>query len=66
MGGHRLGAGTSYGKSTSRVAVSTVSSKRRIAGGTSERAVAKAMSTYLNSTGAGDYNLPHMTGQKLS
>ena len=26
----------------------------------------KAMSTFLNRTGAGDYNLPVLTGEKIS
>ena len=32
--------------------------KRRIWDGTSQKELLKAMSTYLNKTGAGDYSLP--------
>jgi hypothetical protein len=32
--------------------------KKRIYDGTSEIEIQKALNTYLNSTGAGDYNLP--------
>lgn len=34
--------------------------------GTSERELMKAMSTFLNRTGAGDYNLPVLTGENIS
>ena len=33
--------------------------------GTGEKELLKAMSTYLNKTGAADYNLPKMTGEKI-
>ena len=39
--------------------------KRRVWDGTSQKELLKAMSTYLNKTGAGDYSLPQMTGQKI-
>lgn len=39
---------------------------RRIIDGTSEKELMKAMSTYLNTTGAADYNLPKMTGAKVN
>lgn len=39
--------------------------KRRINDATSEKELIKAMSTYLNKTGAADYNLPKMTGEKI-
>ena len=42
------------------------SNKKRIFDGTSEKEVLKAMSTYLNQTGAGDYNLPGLIGGKVS
>jgi hypothetical protein len=42
------------------------STKRRIFDGTSERELMKAMSTYLNQTGAGDYNLPTLIGDKIA
>ena len=32
---------------------------------TSQKELMKAMSTYLNRTGAADYNLPRMTGEKI-
>lgn len=38
--------------------------RRRIFDGTSERELIKAMSTFMNMTGAGDYNLPNLTGSK--
>lgn len=40
--------------------------KRRIVDGTSEKELMKAMSTFLNRTGAGDYNLPNLTGEKIT
>ena len=43
--------------------VSTMSQKRRVFDGTSEKELIKAMSTYLNKTGAGDYNLPCRIGE---
>ena len=42
------------------------SAGRRIVDATSEKELMKAMSTYLNTTGAADYNLPVMTGAKVS
>ena len=42
------------------------SNKRRIFDGTSEKELMKAMSTYLNQTGAGDYDLPGLIGGKVS
>ena len=39
--------------------------KRRITDGTSEKELMKAMSTFLNKTGAGDYNLPVLTGENI-
>ena len=39
--------------------------KRRINDGTSEIEINKALNTYLNRTGAGDYNLPKLTGDKI-
>ena len=39
--------------------------KRRIVDGTSEKELQKAMSTFLNKTGAGDYNLPALTGENI-
>ena len=41
------------------------STKRRMFDGTSEKELMKAMSTYLNQTGAGDYNLPNLIGDKI-
>lgn len=38
---------------------------KRITDGTSEKELIKAMGTYLNRTGAADYNLPSMIGEKL-
>ena len=40
-------------------------SKMRITDGTSERELIKAMGTFLNRTGAADYNLPNMIGERL-
>jgi hypothetical protein len=40
-------------------------SKMRITDGTSERELIKAMGTFLNRTGAADYNLPSMIGERL-
>ena len=40
-------------------------SKRRINDATSEKELFKALTTYLNKTGAGDYNLPRLTGAKI-
>lgn len=37
--------------------------KRRMWDGTSDRELMKAMSTFLNCTGAGDYNLPDLIGR---
>ena len=37
----------------------------RITDGTSERELIKAMGTFLNRTGAADYNLPSMIGERL-
>ena len=42
-----------------------VESKRRVNDATSEKELMKAMSTYLNRTGAADYNLPKMTGERI-
>ena len=39
--------------------------KKRLFDGTSERELMKAMSTFLNVTGAGDYTLPSLTGKQL-
>ena len=39
--------------------------KRRINDATSEKELFKAMCTYLNRTGAADYNLPRMTGERI-
>ena len=39
--------------------------KKRMIDGTSEIEINKALSTYLNRTGAGDYNLPKLTGEKI-
>ena len=36
--------------------------QRRIWDGTSEREINKALSTYLNNTGPGDYQLPNLVG----
>jgi|TARA_B110000305_G_C19347140_1_gene592326 hypothetical protein len=38
---------------------------RRIHDGTSEKELSKALSTYLNKTGAGDYNMPRLIGEKV-
>lgn len=38
---------------------------RRINDATSDKELYKAMSTYLNKTGAADYNLPKMTGERI-
>lgn len=42
-----------------------VEAKRRINDATSKKELFKAMSTFLNRTGAADYNLPKMTGEKI-
>ena len=39
--------------------------KKRINDGTSEVEINRALATYLNRTGAGDYNLPKLTGEKI-
>jgi len=39
--------------------------KRRINDATSDKELYKAMTTYLNKTGAADYNLPKMTGERI-
>ena len=39
--------------------------KRRVNDATSDKELYKAMTTYLNKTGAADYNLPKMTGEKI-
>jgi hypothetical protein len=39
--------------------------KKRMTDGTSNIEINKAMATYLNRTGAGDYNLPKLTGEKI-
>lgn len=39
--------------------------KKRMNDGTSNKEIVKAMQTYLNRTGAGDYNLPKLTGEKI-
>ena len=41
------------------------STKKRINDGTTVIEINKAMATYLNRTGAGDYNLPKLTGEKI-
>lgn len=38
----------------------------RVNDGTSDKEIKRAMSTYLNRSGAGDYNLPGMTGVNLA
>ena len=38
---------------------------RRMTDGTNPRELLKAMSTYLNETGAGDYNLPSLLGERI-
>ena len=40
--------------------------RKRITDGTTQKELLKAMSTYLNMAGAGDYNLPQMMGKKTS
>jgi hypothetical protein len=42
------------------------STKRRINDGTSQKELMKAMSTYLNTTGAADYNLPTLLGDPIA
>lgn len=42
-----------------------VEAKRRINDATSDKELYKAMTTYLNKSGAADYNLPVMTGEKI-
>jgi hypothetical protein len=39
--------------------------KRRVNDATSDKELYKAMTTYLNKTGAADYNLPKMTGERI-
>ena len=39
---------------------------KRIVDGTNPRELLKAMSTYLNETGAGDYNLPVLLGERIA
>jgi hypothetical protein len=39
---------------------------KRIIDGTNPKELLKAMSTYLNETGAGDYNLPVLLGEKIA
>ena len=38
---------------------------RNMRDGTSDKENMKAMTTYLNRTGAADYNLPKMTGERI-
>lgn len=40
--------------------------EKRINDGTMPKELLKAMSTYLNETGAGDYNLPVLLGEKIA
>ena len=40
--------------------------QRNMFDGTSEREINKALSTFMNVTGPGDYHLPHLTGSGLS
>ena len=40
--------------------------QKRLTDGTSVKAIEKAMASYLNSTGAGDYDMPKLTGEKIS
>ena len=44
----------------------SMSTKKRMIDGTCEGALMKAMSTYLNRTGAGDYNLPNLIGGEIA
>ena len=39
--------------------------KRRINDATGEKEIHKAHTTYLNRTGAADYNLPKLTGERI-
>jgi len=43
---------------------SSNSTKRRIVDGTGEKELYKALGTFMNATGAGDYSLPPLTGTK--
>lgn len=45
---------------------SNVSEKRRMTDGTGTKELIKALSTYLNQTGAGDYNLPRLIGDRVT
>lgn len=40
--------------------------RRRITDGTNPKELVKAMSTYMNEAGAGDYDLPTLTGSKIA
>lgn len=42
-----------------------IEAKRRVTDATSDKELYKAMSTYLNKAGAGDYTLPTLTGDRV-
>ena len=44
----------------------TQSDKKRMTDGTQPKELLKAMSTYLNGVGAGDYNLPTLLGDRIA
>mmetsp|Transcript_5660 Transcript_5660/g.9738 ORF Transcript_5660/g.9738 Transcript_5660/m.9738 type:complete len:244 (-) Transcript_5660:250-981(-) len=50
-------------QSFSKMAQST---KSKLFSGTSDKEIMKAMNSYLNQTGAGDYNLPNLIGDRVS
>ncbi len=58
------GVPSSFDDSRSGMQKSTFE-KRRMTDGTSNRELYKAMSSFLNMTGAGDYELPKLTGAKI-
>ena len=46
--------------------MSNESLKNKVAHGTSEKSLTRALDTYMNKTGAGDYDLPELFGTKLT
>ena len=46
--------------------MSNNSINKKISHGTSRLSLLKAFDRYLNATGAGDYDLPHLTGNKTT
>lgn len=44
--------------------MSNESIRKKVSHGTSSRSLVKALETYMNKTGAGDYDLPELMGAK--